>query len=229
VGTGLGLTWDYIIVHESGHEWWGNNVTTDDIADMWVHEGFTTYSESLFIEYYYGKQAGQKYVRGMRDKIENAEPCIGNYDVNNEATGDIYFKGSNMLNMLRTIVNNDSTWFELFKQLQIKFGKKTCNSVAVEQYIAAFLQVDLASFFKQYLYCNTIPTLHYKIKKGKLYIIVNGCNDDFSIPFKVFTHKNIATEVVLKKNKVIVLPCSLKLKEFEKLLDKNYYFNFEKY
>jgi aminopeptidase N len=228
-GTGLGLTWDYIIVHESGHEWWGNNVTTNDIADMWVHEGFTTYSESLFVEYYYGKEAGQKYVRGHRKNIENREPCIGNYDVNNEATSDIYYKGANILNMLRTIVNNDSLYFEMFKNIQNRFGKITCNSEAIESEMASFFKLDITSFFDQYLYNNTIPTLHYKIKKGKLSLILNGCNNDFKIPFRVFTNSTNATEVMLEKNKVITLPCSLKLKVFEKLLDQNYYFNYERY
>jgi aminopeptidase N len=109
-GTGWGLKWDFIVVHESGHEWFGNNITSKDLADMWIHESFTNYSESLFIESIWGKQAGQEYVHGTRMAIQNDSPIIGAYGVNKEGSGDMYYKGGNMLNMIRTIINDDEKW-----------------------------------------------------------------------------------------------------------------------
>jgi aminopeptidase N len=108
--TGEGLKWDFIIVHESGHEWFGNNITTKDIADMWVHEGFTSYSESLFTEYHYGKEAGSSYSRGLRANIQNTETIIGDYGVNKKGSVDMYYKGHNMLHTLRQIINDDMKW-----------------------------------------------------------------------------------------------------------------------
>jgi aminopeptidase N len=103
-GTGWGLKWDFIIVHESGHEWFANNITYQDIADMWVHESFTNYSENLFIEYHYGKEAGAAYVIGCRKLIKNKSPIVGVYGVNAEGSGDMYPKGGNMLHTIRQVV-----------------------------------------------------------------------------------------------------------------------------
>ena len=111
-GTGWGLKWDYIVVHESGHEWFGNNITAKDYADMWIHEGFTYYSESLFVETFYGKQAGLEYVNGSRVGSLSNDAPIGNvnYGVSKEGSGDMYNKGGVMLNMVRTIINDDEKW-----------------------------------------------------------------------------------------------------------------------
>ena len=106
-GTGIGLKFDYIIVHESGHEWFANNITNKDVADMWIHESFTTYSESLFIDYHFSTEEANKYVIGMRRAIQNNKPIIGQYNVNNEGSGDMYYKGSNILHTLRQITNDD--------------------------------------------------------------------------------------------------------------------------
>jgi aminopeptidase N len=109
-GTGQGKWWDYIIVHESGHEWFANNITTNDIADMWVHEGFTDYSETLFIEYYKGKDSANVYLQGLRRNISNDKPIIGPYGVNQEGSGDMYFKGANMIHTIRQVINDEKTF-----------------------------------------------------------------------------------------------------------------------
>ncbi len=119
IGTGWGLKWDYIIVHESGHEWFANNITSKDIADMWIHEGITDYSETLFTEYYYGKEAGNDYNFGQRKGIQNDMPIIGPYGVNKEGSGDMYPKGANMMHTLRHSINND----EKFRQILRGLGK----------------------------------------------------------------------------------------------------------
>ncbi|MDZ4329200.1 MAG: M1 family metallopeptidase, partial [Flavobacterium sp.] len=135
-GTGWGLKFDFIIIHESGHEWFANNITYKDIADMWIHESFTNYSESLFVEYYYGKEAGFEYVLGTRKGIKNDKPIIGNYNVNNEGSGDMYPKGGNMLHTLRQIVNDDEKWRGILRGLNSTFYHQTVTTKQIEDYLS---------------------------------------------------------------------------------------------
>src|SRR3984957_13102255 len=135
-GTGWGLKWDFIIVHESGHEWFGNNITSKDLADMWIHESFANYSESLFVEQRYGKQAGQEYVHGTRMAIVNDRPIVGVYGVNKEGSGDMYYKGGNLMNMIRTIINDDETWRSILRGLNKTFYHKTVTYDDIVNYIA---------------------------------------------------------------------------------------------
>lgn len=162
-GTGWGLKWDYIIIHESGHEWFGNNITTKDIADMWVHEGNTMYSEALFIEYHYGKKAADEYVRGIRNNISNDIPLIGPYGVNKEGSGDMYNKGANMMHTIRQLINNDSLFRSIYRGLNHEFFHKTINSADLENYVSKRSGKDLSKVFDQYLRTVKIPTLEYKI------------------------------------------------------------------
>lgn len=168
-GTGWGLKWDFIVVHESGHEWFGNNLTAKDIADMWVHESFTHYSESLFIESLYGKQAGQEYVHGIRKAVQNDAPVTGIYDVNKEGSGDMYYKGSVLLNMIRTIINDDQKWKSILQGLNRTFYHKTVTYKEVTGYISDQSGIDLSKVFEQYLRYKSIPTLELRTGKDKLW------------------------------------------------------------
>jgi aminopeptidase N len=183
--SGWGLKFDYIIVHESGHEWFANNITYKDIADMWIHESFTCYSENLFVEFYYGKQAGAEYVRGLRAQIENAKPIIGKYDVNNEGSGDMYDKGANMLHTLRQIVNDDEKWRAILRGLNSTFYHQTVTTKQIEDYLSQAIGLDLALFFDQYLRDTRIPTFEYKFKDNNLSYRWTNCVPGFSIPVKV--------------------------------------------
>ena len=167
-GTGWGLKWDFIIIHESGHEWFGNHVTSKDIADMWVHEGFTNYSEALFVECQYGKEAGAKYVNGVRRNIQNDRPIIGPYEVNHEGSGDMYPKGANLLHTLRTIINNDEKWRQILRGIQSTYGMKTTTSAEVEQYISKQAGKDFSKVFDQYLRHTKIPVFKYQFKGNRL-------------------------------------------------------------
>ena len=109
-GSGWGLKFDYIIIHEGGHEWFANNITYKDIADMWVHEGFTCYSENLYVDYFFGKEASADYVIGTRRGISNRKPIIGQYDINREGSGDMYSKGANLLHTIRQLAKDDEVW-----------------------------------------------------------------------------------------------------------------------
>lgn len=184
-GTGWGLKFDFIIIHESGHEWFANNITYKDIADMWIHESFTNYSESLFVEYYYGKEAGFEYVRGIRKNIKNDKPIIGNYDVNNEGSGDMYPKGANMLHTIRQLVNDDEKWRGILRGLNSTFYHQTVTTKQIENYMSQKVGLDLLTVFNQYLRDTRIPTLEYFFKDNQLGYRWTNCVAGFNMPVKV--------------------------------------------
>lgn len=188
-GTGWGMKWDFIIVHESGHEWFGNNITTKDIADMWVHESFTNYSETLFIEYYYGKKAGNEYVIGTRKKIANDIPVIGIYNVNKEGSSDMYYKGSNMLHMIRQVINDDEKFRKILRGLNENFYHQIVTTTQIEEYISKQSAVDFSKVFDQYLRTTIIPALEYRIEKGRLLYRWVNCVKGFNMPVKVMLNK----------------------------------------
>lgn len=158
-GTGLGMDWDYIIVHESGHEWFGNNITSKDLADMWIHEAFTMYSEGLFIECSKGKEAGARYIAGLRQSIENKSPIIGPYNVNKEGSGDMYNKGANMLQTIRAVIGDDQQWKQILRGLNSEFGLKTTTTAQVVAFFNKQTGLDLTGIFDQYLKYPGIPVL----------------------------------------------------------------------
>ena len=168
-GTGWGLKFDFIIIHESGHEWFANNITNKDIADMWIHEGFTAYSENLFLDYYYGKEASSEYVIGTRKRIRNDRPIIGNYNVNAEGSSDMYYKGANMIHMLRQFTKNDEKWRGILRKMNAKFHHQTVTTQQIESFLSDEIDLDLHSFFNQYLRDVRIPTLEYNIDKNILH------------------------------------------------------------
>lgn len=184
-GTGWGLKFDFIIIHESGHEWFANNITYKDIADMWIHESFTNYSESLFLEYYYGKEAAAEYVIGCRRNISNDKPIIGNYDVNNEGSGDMYPKGANMLHMIRQIINDDAKWKSILRGLNSTFYHQTVTSKQIEDYINSQSGINFNRVFAQYLTTTKIPVLEYIFKDGSLGYHWSNCMAKFDMPVKV--------------------------------------------
>ena len=183
--TGWGLLWDFIIVHESGHEWFANNITYKDVADMWIHESFTNYSECLFTEYYYGKEAGAQYVIGCRALIRNESPIIGIYNVNHEGSGDMYYKGGNMLHTIRQLVNNDSTWRQLLRGMNKTFYHQTVTARQIEQYMIQQTGLNLKPVFDQYLRDTRIPILEYRpVATGIQYRWANAVAG-FSMPVRV--------------------------------------------
>ena len=168
-GTGLGLEWDFIIVHEIAHEWWGNNITTKDLADMWVHESFGNYSENLYTECLFDKEAGARYVIGTRRGIRNDRPVIPPYNVNAQGSGDMYPKGGNMLHTIRQIVNDDEEWRGVLRGLNETFRHQTVMGWQIEEYMIERTGVDLTKIFDQYLRTVMIPELQYRIENGMLH------------------------------------------------------------
>lgn len=184
-GSGWGNKWDFIIVHESGHEWFANNITTNDIADMWVHEGFTNYSETLFTTCEYGVEAGNAYCVGTRALIQNDIPIIGHYGVNQEGSGDMYYKGGNLLHTIRQIINNDSTFRAVLRGLNNTYYHKTVTTKEVEEYMSRQSGIDLSKVFDQYLRTTQIPVLEYSIKGKDLRFRFTNCLKGFAMPVKV--------------------------------------------
>tara|TARA_R110002012_G_scaffold322108_1_gene555915 strand:+ start:26794 stop:28434 length:1641 start_codon:yes stop_codon:yes gene_type:complete len=183
-GTGWGLKFDFIIIHEAGHEWFANNITYKDIADMWIHESFTAYSENLFLDFYYGKEAAADYVIGTRKKIKNDTPIIGPYNVNSEGSSDMYYKGANMLHTIRQLVHDDEKWRSILRGLNREFYHQTVTTAQIENYISHQSGLDLSKVFDQYLRSTAIPVLEYKIAGKKLSYRYADVVEGFNMPLK---------------------------------------------
>ena len=218
--SGWGMKWDFIIVHESGHEWFGNNITAKDIADMWIHEGFTNYSEALFTEYYYGKKAATAYVAGIRKNIKNDKPVIGYYGVNNEGSDDMYYKAGNMIHMIRQIINDDEKFRSLLRGLNKTFYHQTVTSRQVEDYISEESGIDFSKVFDEYLRTTKIPVLEYKINNEEILYRWTNCVEGFDMALKIYNEKG---------NLIFIHPTS----KFQQLpkevneikVDENFYVN----
>lgn len=202
-GSDWGLKWDFIIVHESGHEWFANSITTNDIADMWVHEGFTNYSEVLFTEYYYGKEAANEYCFGLRKNIRNDEPIIGPYGVNKEGSGDMYFKASNMIHTIRNILNDDEKFRQILRKMNETFYHKTIDGKEIELFLSNQTGIDLQKVFDQYLRTTQIPTLEFYFKRKKVFYRFVNCINDFNMPVNILTtNKNLHPSTDWKRKRL---------------------------
>ncbi len=183
--TGYGQAWDYIIIHESGHEWFGNNVTAKDMADNWIHEGITSYSEALFTECQTGKEKGQKYSRGLRYNIRNEAPVVSAYGVNEEGPGDIYEKGAAVMYMIRLMTNDDEKFRQMLRGLSSRFYHSTVTTAQVEEFISKNTGLDLKTFFQQYLRTTDIPKLEYNVKDNELNFRFTNVVNGFTLPIAV--------------------------------------------
>ena len=226
-GTGHGLKWDFITIHETGHEWFGNNITTKDIADMWVHEGFTTYSEALFTESTQGKKAGENYVIGQRRTIGNKSPLIGVYNTNTEGDPDMYNKGANIIHTIRQLIDNDEKFRQILRGLSKTFYHSTTTSAAVEAFIAQKSGLKLDKFFDQYLRHAKIPTFEYKIDNGTLQYRWVTDVTGFDMPVKVSLKENEYTLIKPTNDwKSVKVDASINTNNFA--VERNYYVNTKK-
>jgi len=229
--SGWGTKWDFIIVHESAHEWFANNITTNDIADMWVHEGFANYSETLYTECNYGKEAALEYVSGIRKLIANDIPIIGQYGVNQEGSGDMYYKGGNMIHNIRSVIGNDEKFRQILRGLNKDFYHKTVSTQEVEQYISKKAGIDFSKVFDQYLRTTQIPTLEYYYtadtkdkSKSNLFFRWTTCVPGFNMPLKI----NVS-----KSEQVSIMPTeawksvTIKLKDGTNIINPNFYINWK--
>lgn len=186
-GTGYGMKFDFIIIHEAGHEWFGNSVSVKDVADLWIHEGFTSYMESVFVECEYGKEAALDYIYGLRQTINNDRPLIGSYGVNHEGSGDMYYKGSNIINTLRSLVEDDDLWWKTLRGFHETFKYQTITTDDVVEYLSDAFAKDLSAFFEQYLQHTQIPKLIFKKDEKKNTLRYKWVSDvkEFDMPVEI--------------------------------------------
>ena len=184
-GTGVGLLFDFIIIHESGHEWFGNSITSKDVADMWIHEGFTCYSESVFLECEFGYEKAQIYINGLKQNIQNDIPIIGNYGVANEGSGDMYYKGALMLNSIRNTINNDTKWWKLILDYTTTFRHKIIDTETVIAFFNAASGINLTPIFNQYLRYKSIPIIEFRQNKKTIQYRWNCDVTDFNMPVDI--------------------------------------------
>jgi len=185
-GSGWGLKFDFIIIHESAHEWFANSITYEDIADMWVHESFANYAENLYVEYYFGKKAGSEYVLGSRANVLNDIPIISDYNVNSEGSHDMYYKGGNMLHTLRQIVNDDEKWRAILRGLNEDFYHKVVRGSQIEDYLSEKTGINLKPVFDQYLRDTRIPVFEFYVKGNELTFRWTNCVNGFDMPLKIW-------------------------------------------
>jgi aminopeptidase N len=222
-GSGWGLKFDFIIIHEAGHEWFANNITNIDVADMWIHEGFTAYSENLYLDYHFGKEASSAYVVGTRRLIQNDRPVIGTYSVQNEGSSDMYYKGANILHTIRQLVEDDEKWRSILRGLNQDFYHQTVSSQQVEDYISAKKGFRLTEFWDQYLRTTMIPLLAYKVEGKKLHFRYEEIVENFDMPL---------IAIVNGKEEWIFPAAEWKTKEFSETIEdieikKDFYVNSE--
>lgn len=181
-GTGVGLSFDFIIIHESGHEWFGNSITSSDIADMWIHEGFTQYSEIVYVECLLGYEKAMEYAYGLRKNVQNDRPIIGHCCVNNEGSGDMYPKGALLINTLRHIINDDEKWWKMILKYAKTYRHKIIDTPTVITFFNTESGMNLTSIFNQYLQHTSIPKLQIKKKGSKILYRWQAEETNFSMP-----------------------------------------------
>ena len=204
--TGVGLLFDFITIHESGHEWFGNSITSKDIADMWIHESFTQYSEIVFIECQFGYEKAMQYANGLKDNVSNDKPIIGQYGVNKEGSGDMYPKGALMLNTIRHIINDDAKWWKMLLKYSETYRKKIIDTQTVVDFFNAESGMDLTPVFNQYLRYTNIPELEFRKDKNDIEFRWKADEPGFAMP----------VDITIKGKKVRLQPTN----EWKKLAGK---------
>jgi aminopeptidase N len=216
---GVGLKFDFIIVHESAHEWFGNNISMKDAADMWIHEGFANYAENLFVEYNFGKKDAEDYVVGTRRGIRNDRPIIGTYGANREGSGDMYPKGGNMLHTIRHVINDDAKWLSILRGLNADFWHQTVTTEQIESYISNKAGIDFSKVFDQYLRTTKIPLLKYNVNGKSVSFYYERVVKGFAMPIRVSLN---GKEIQITPNEVKqTFEYSEDIKTFE--VNRNFY------
>ena len=223
-GCGVGFKFDFIIVHESAHEWFGNNISMKDAADMWIHEGFANYSENLFVEYHFGKKDAEDYVIGTRRSIANDRPVIGVYGTNKQGSGDMYPKGGNMLHTIRHIINDDAKWLSILRGLNADFWHQTVTTEQIESYLSNKAGIDLSKVFDQYLRTTNIPLLKYRVNGKSVTFNYERVVKGFAMPIRVIINGKETKLAPTEVKQTIEFP--EEIKTFE--VNRNFYIETEK-
>jgi len=184
-GVGISLKFDFIIIHETGHEWFGNSLTSNDFSDSWIHEGWCTYAEAVYVEDQFGYQDAIKYINGYKNKVENTYPLIGPPSVSHWPTSDIYFKGALFINTLRHVINDDEKWWAGVKQYTTQFKKQNFYTTDVLNFFNEYYDYDFEKIFDQYLYFNNLPVLEIQTENNTFKYRFESDVTGFEMPIAV--------------------------------------------
>ncbi len=186
-GVGISTRFDFIIIHESAHEWFGNSITAADSSDEWIHEAWATYLEGLYVEYKYGHDDALKYLNGYKSKIKNRVPIIAERGLNRTPPEDMYFKGALFINTLRSVVDNDRRWWALLHDFYQHFKYQNIMTEDVEQYLNRKTGMNLTPLFDQYLRHTAIPTLELVFDRANSTVTYRWKADEpeFAMPVRV--------------------------------------------
>jgi len=191
-GVGISNKFDFIIIHESGHEWYGNSISCADYSDAWIQEGWCTYAEAIYVECNFGKKDALKYINGYKEKVSNKTPVIGRPSTYEWPTQDIYFKGALFLNTLRFVVDDDTQWFDFIRDYTKQFSYQNIYVVDVINYMNKYFGRDFSRLFFQYLYTNQLPELLLRQKGEELYFKWENCVKHFEMPVELILHGGIS-------------------------------------
>jgi aminopeptidase N len=226
-GVGISTRFDFIIIHESGHEWFGNSITAADSSDMWIHEGWTTYLECLYVEYMYGHEDGLKYTNAYKTKVKNEEPIITARGVNGEPPQDQYFKGALFINTLRSIVNDDQRWWKLLHDFYQHFKYQNIMTEDVVKYFNQQTGMDLTPVFNQYLRHTDIPTLELKFDADRHTMSYRWKVDEQSFQMPIKVGKKDSWQIIKPTTEWQTMPTSFTKDQFDVATDL-YYVNVSK-
>jgi aminopeptidase N len=225
-GVGVSLKFDFIIVHESGHEWFGNSISAADVSDMWIHEGWTTYLEALYVEHMFGYDAAVKYINGYKSKIRNAQPIITPRGIHRSPPGDQYFKGALFIHTLRSVVDDDRRWWDLLRDLYQEFKYRNIMTEDIVRFFNRRMGQNLTPMFDQYLRHPGIPTLDLSFGPGDLvWYRWKADERDFAMP--VHVGKAGAWQILRPTTEWQTMRTALSKEEFEVATDR-YYVNVSK-
>ena len=186
-GVGVSLKFDFIIIHESGHEWFGNAVSAADVSDMWIQEGWCNYLEFIYVEALFGREDAIKYANGYKSKIGNAEPIITQRGIHRTPNQDMYFKGALFLDTLRNAVNDDARWWKLVRDTYERFKYQNIMTEDLVRFFSAELKQDMAPIFDQYLRRTALPVLELTFDEAEKTVAYRWKADErgFAMPIKV--------------------------------------------
>jgi aminopeptidase N len=185
-GVGVSLKFDFIIIHESAHEWFGNAVSAADVSDMWIQEGWCNYLEFIYVEALFGREDAIKYAGGYKSKVANAEPIITQRGIHRTPNQDMYFKGALFLDTLRNAVNDDARWWKLIRDTYEKFKYQNIMTEDLVRFFSAELKQDMTPIFDQYLRRTSLPVLELTFDEAAKTVAYRWKADErgFAMPIK---------------------------------------------
>jgi aminopeptidase N len=218
-GVGVSLKFDFIIIHESAHEWFGNSITARDVSDEWIHEGWATYAECVYVEALFGYEDALKYTNGYKTKVRNRAPIITTRDVNATPSQDMYFKGALFLNTLRSVINDDKRWWKLLRDYSLRFRYRNIMTEDMVQFFNQQSGKNLTPIFDQYLRQATLPVLELRFQESDQTVSYRWKADvkEFAMPVKVGRKTN--WQLICPTSEWQALKTTLKKEEFEVATD----------